>query len=51
MMDMKNKYAVLSMDVEDWYQLYYFLGKADTSYSMLDGFENYVELLNKAGVK
>ena len=51
MIDTKKKYAVLSMDVEDWHQLYYFLGKADTSYSMLDGFENYVELLNNAGVK
>ena len=51
MTDIKKKYAVLSMDVEDWHQLYYFLGKADTSYSMLDGFENYVELLNKEGVK
>lgn len=50
MIDMK-RYAVLSMDVEDWHQLYYFLGKADTSYTMLDGFDNYVELLNKAGVK
>lgn len=51
MTDMKKKYAILSMDVEDWHQLYYFFGKADTSYSMLDGFENYVELLNNAGVK
>ncbi len=51
MTELKKKYAILSMDVEDWHQLYYFLGKADTSYSMLDGFENYVELLNRAGVK
>lgn len=51
MIQMEKKYAVLSMDVEDWYQLYYFMGKANTSYSMLDGFENYVELLNKSGVK
>ena len=51
MIEKEKKYAVLSMDVEDWHQLYYFLGKADTSYSMLDGFENYIELLNKANVK
>ena len=51
MNDMAKKNAILSMDVEDWHQLYYFLGKADTSYSMLDGFENYVELLNKANVR
>lgn len=48
---MNNKFAVLSMDVEDWYHLYYFLGKADTSYSMLDGFTNYVDLLNKHNIK
>lgn len=51
MAETNKKNAVLSMDVEDWHQLYYFLGKADTSYSMLDGFENYIELLNKAGVR
>ena len=38
------------MDVEDWYHLYYFLGKADRTYSMLDGFTNYVELLNSRGI-
>ena len=48
---MNNKFAVLSMDVEDWYHLYYFMGKADKNYSMIDGFTNYVDLLNKNGVK
>lgn len=51
MNDNVNKYAVLSMDVEDWHQLYYLIGKADTSYSMLDGFKVYVDILNEAGVK
>lgn len=46
-----NKTAVLSMDVEDWYHLYYFLDKADKSYSMLDGFTNYIDLLNKHDIK
>lgn len=46
-MSAKGKYAVLSMDIEDWYQLYYFQGKADPSYSMLDGFRRYVDLLNR----
>ncbi|MBE6903299.1 MAG: DUF3473 domain-containing protein [Ruminococcaceae bacterium] len=50
-MQENKKYAVLSMDVEDWYHLYYFLGKADTSYSMLDGFTNYVDLLNSHNIK
>ena len=31
---MNNKFAVLSMDVEDWYHLYYFMGKADKNYSI-----------------
>ncbi|MBE7091640.1 MAG: DUF3473 domain-containing protein [Clostridiales bacterium] len=51
MMNNSNKYAVLSMDVEDWHQLYYLIGKADTSYSMLDGFKNYVDILNESGLK
>ena len=46
-----KKYAILSMDIEDWYHLYYFMDKADKSFSMLDGFLNYVELLNKHDVK
>ena len=46
-----QKRAVLSMDVEDWYHLYYFLGKADTNYSMPDGFTNYVDQLNKHNIK
>lgn len=47
----QKKYAVLSMDVEDWYQLYYFLGKADSSFSMLDGFPRYIDLLNEYGIR
>ena len=46
-----SKYAVLSMDVEDWHHLYYFKGKANTDYSMLDGFVNYIDLLNKYDIK
>ncbi len=45
------KYAVMSMDIEDWYHLNYFLGKAPRDFSMLDGFSNYVELLNKHEIK
>lgn len=45
-----EKHAVLSMDVEDWYHLYYFLGKADRSKTMLDGFLNYIELMNKNNI-
>lgn len=47
-----KKHAILSMDVEDWYHLDYFSGKPiDKSKSMLDGFTNYIELLNKYGIK
>jgi polysaccharide deacetylase family protein (PEP-CTERM system associated) len=47
-----KKYAVLSMDIEDWYHLDYFLGKnLDKSYSMLDGLTNYIDLLNKHDIK
>ena len=48
---MNDKLAILSMDIEDWYHLYYFGDRADKSYSMLDGFTNYVELLNKYNIK
>lgn len=48
----KKKYAILSMDIEDWYHLDYFSGKdLDKSHSMLDGLINYIDLLNKYDVK
>ncbi|MBM3883669.1 MAG: DUF3473 domain-containing protein [Verrucomicrobia bacterium] len=41
-----RKYAVLSMDVEDWYHLLYFdRASCDRSHSLLDGVEVYQELL------
>jgi len=47
-----RKYAVLSMDIEDWYHLDYFSGKkTDKTYSMLDGVVNYIELLGKYDIK
>lgn len=47
-----KKYAVLSMDIEDWYHLDYFTTKKiNRSYSMLDGLTNYVDLLNYYGIK
>lgn len=47
-----SKYAILSMDIEDWYHLDYFRGKqVNKSISMMDGFSNYVELLNKHKIK
>jgi polysaccharide deacetylase family protein (PEP-CTERM system associated) len=49
---MNKKYAVLSMDIEDWYHLDYFSGKElDKSHSMLDGLTRYIDLLNKYNIK
>jgi hypothetical protein len=46
------KYAVLSMDIEDWYHLDYFRKMAcPRSYSMLDGLEEYVKILDEYAVK
>ena len=43
---MAMKYAVLSMDIEDWYHLDYLSGKAcDRTYSMLDGLDAYQQLI------
>ena len=42
------KRAVLSMDVEDWYHLDYFNRReCDTSYSMLDGLDEYLKIIEK----
>jgi nucleoside-diphosphate-sugar epimerase len=40
------KFAVLSLDVEDWYHLDYFRDSAcDRNWSLLDGLDNYNEIL------
>ena len=42
------KKAVLSIDVEDWYHLDYFnKNNCDTSYSMLDGLNQYIDLIDE----
>lgn len=47
-----TRWAVLSMDVEDWYHLDYFQGSTrDRSGSMLDGLDVYVDLLEERGVR
>ena len=46
-----NRYAILSMDIEDWQHLDYFdTSKCDPSYTMLDGLDQYLELINEMGV-
>ncbi len=45
------KKVVLSIDVEDWYHLDYFdRDICDTSYSLLDGLDEYVSLLEHLGL-
>ena len=47
-----KKYAVLGMDVEDWFHLDYFLDeKCDISQNTLDGIEIYLDLLKKYNIK
>ena len=47
-----KKYAVLGMDVEDWFHLDYFLDeKCDMSQNTLDGIEIYLDLLKKYNIK
>lgn len=48
----KQKYAALSMDIEEWYHTGYLKSaEFDTSYSMLDGISKYLELLDRHHVK
>jgi polysaccharide deacetylase family protein (PEP-CTERM system associated) len=47
-----KRYAVLSMDVEDWYHLDYFAGLApDRSSSLLDGLDVYLSLLERHSIR
>lgn len=47
-----KKYAVLGMDVEDWFHLDYFLDeKCDTTQNTLDGVEIYLDLLKGYNIK
>lgn len=47
-----KKYAVLGMDVEDWFHLDYFdKDKCDTAQSTMDGLDIYLDLLEKHQIK
>ena len=47
-----KKYAVLSLDVEDWHHLDYFSSmKINNSYSMLDGLNNFLEIVDDYNIK
>jgi polysaccharide deacetylase family protein (PEP-CTERM system associated) len=46
-----KKYAVLSLDVEDWYHLDYFsTSQVNKAYSMLDGVNNFLEIVENHGI-
>jgi len=46
-----KKYAVLSLDVEDWHHLDYFSSsKTNKDYSMLDGVNNFLEIVDNYGI-
>ena len=48
---LRPKYAVLSMDIEDWFHLDYFdRSKCDCTYSLLDGLEVYLKILSDHGI-
>ena len=45
------KRAVLSLDVEDWYHLDYFdRAECDTTSSLLDGLDAYIELIESLSI-
>lgn len=47
-----KKLAVLSIDVEDWYHLEYFKSlKVNGNETMLDGLENFIDLVDSLGIK
>lgn len=46
-----KKYAIISMDVEDWYQSHDFGSGADRSISMLDGMDVALEIMDRQNIK
>lgn len=46
-----KKYAVISMDVEDWYHTYFPEQSVDRSVSMLDGLDVALDILNAKDIK
>lgn len=46
-----KKYAVITMDVEDWYQSYFMEYDVGHSQSLLDGLDIALEVLNRKSIK
>ena len=48
---MQKKYAIISMDVEDWYHTYFPDFDVDRSLSMLDGLDVALDIMSDNGIK
>lgn len=46
-----KKYAVITMDVEDWYHTYFPEMDVDRSYSLLDGLDVALDYMNQKGIR
>lgn len=46
-----KKYAIISMDVEDWYHTYFPQDNVDRSVSLLDGLDNVLEIMDRYGIR
>lgn len=46
-----KKYAIITMDVEDWYHTYFPDNNVDRSYSLLDGLDIALEYMDKKNIK
>lgn len=50
-MNKKKKYAVITMDVEDWYHTYFPEDNVDRSYSLLDGLDVALDIMKQRNIK
>ena len=46
-----KKYAVITMDVEDWYHTYFPETEVDRSQSLLDGLDVALDIMNQRNIK
>ena len=46
-----KRYAIISVDVEDWYQSHTFEGEVDRSITMMDGLDVMLDMLDERGIK
>ena len=46
-----KKYAIITMDVEDWYQSYHFDCEVDKSVTVLDGLDRALAIMDERNIK